>query len=321
MTETFNVAIDLGGSGARVSIVGSGRRRSLTGAGWDPEAGAFGHLQALVGAAASTTTSPGPVRLMVAAGLTGLNGVVPPIDDLGELLFKRFGVESLRIADDSLTSALGATAGTAGVVLAIGTGVVALGLGPDGEVARVDGGGAFIGDRGSGWWIGRQGLIAAVSALEHRSGGSDRLLSAAVERYGSITSLPQALREVPNPFREIARFSDDVASAALAGDREAISIFARAGDHLATAAAAAALQTNQRDGVPVYLLGGVSKSSALFAPEMFEALRRLGVDAAAQQPRGDALNGAEALLGEIQLTTDLLSVWSHGRRMAIHDRH
>jgi glucosamine kinase len=307
--EAVRVAIDLGGTGARVSVIDRSGRRVFDAPGWDTNTGALGHLSELIETVAATEKERGR-PLVVAAGLTGLNGVVPPVNELGEMLHERFGVDSLVIADDSLTSALGATGGRPGVVLAVGTGAVALGLGPNGEVARVDGGGGFLGDRGSGWWIGRQGLIAAVSELDGREDGSADLLSLAVKRYGPISSLPKSLRESDNPFRDIARFSSDVALSARGGDPMSMRIFERAGTHLATAGAAAALRSNQSQPVPVFVLGGVSRAADLFFPTLFETLSSLGIDGVSRQSQGDALRGAEALLGDrLPLSTDLISTW------------
>jgi glucosamine kinase len=307
---SLRVAIDLGGTGARVSVEGGPRRRVFEGPGWDAQTGALGHLAELVERAA-TAEGDGERRLFVTAGLTGLNGVVPPIATLGSILNEKFGVDSLVVADDSLTSALGATGGKPGVVLAVGTGAVALGIGPGGEVARVDGGGAFLGDRGSGWWIGRQGLIAAFAKLEGREGGSADLLALAAKRYGLLPALPAVLRASPNPFREIALFSADVAQSARRGDLVSMRIFEHAGKHLATAVSAASLRSNQLLPVSVAVLGGVSRSHDLFFPTLFGELASRGIEAKSLKPQGDALSGAEALSEDrVLLPTDLVARWN-----------
>jgi N-acetylglucosamine kinase-like BadF-type ATPase len=310
MSDAAHVAIDLGGTGARVSISVDSGRQSFEGAGWDPQSGAFGRLADLVKAAAEATLGTDRT-LSVAAGLTGLNGVIPPLAELGEMLNKQFNVERLVVADDSLTSALGATGGEPAVVLAVGTGAVALGIGPHGEIARVDGAGGFLGDRGSGWWIGRQGLIAALSQLEGREGGSADLLRSAINRYGPLAALPQSLREAAAPFSVIAAFATDVATSARRGDLVSMRIFQRAADHLATAVAAAAFRTNQSEQVPVILLGGLGRASDIILPKLFEKLRSQGLTAVSRKPLGDALSGAEALFAEHnhRLSGDLIARW------------
>ena len=63
----------------------------------------------------------------------------------------------LVLTSDSVASHAGAFAGGPGAVVAIGTGAVAVGLGPRGLVL-VDGIGFWLGDDGSGCWIGRLAL-------------------------------------------------------------------------------------------------------------------------------------------------------------------
>lgn len=269
--------------------------------------GAIGRLIALVEVAAQAAEGR---PLEVAAGLTGLNGVIPPLQQIGQELHRRCRVHRLTIADDSLTSALGATNGTQGVVVAVGTGAVTLGIGPHGEVARVDGAGGFLGDLGSGWWIGHEGLIAAFSALDQRSGGSASLLELASRRFGKLIDLPVTLRADVAPFRTIAQFAGDVATAARAGDVVAQAIFRHAGGHLSTAVAAAAHRTNQVSGVPISFVGGISLTKDLFLPAFVEALEFLGIDGIIQQPAGDALAGAEALFAMTRLHTELVATWT-----------
>lgn len=306
-TGVVNVAIDLGGSGARVSLSDEAGRRVFEGPGWDPATGALGHLALLI---ERVSRSEHGKRLAVSAGLTGLNGMIPSLENVGQSVHHQFGVDRLVVADDSLTSALGATGGRPGVVLAVGTGAVALGLGPGGEVARVDGGGGYLGDRGSAWWIGRQGLIAAISSLEGRAGASPVLSALATRRFGQLSTLPQRLRESSAPFRDIAQFSTDVAQAARAGDSESAAIFRHAGVHLAAAAAAAAERSKLGAAVNVSVLGGVSKASDLFLPALLESFSSQGFDGTLREPLGDSLKGAESLLvAGPPLMTDLLATW------------
>jgi N-acetylglucosamine kinase-like BadF-type ATPase len=174
------VAIDVGQSGTRVrEIDPSGREIShallpVTGTGKTRE------LERLIVDAVDALTPASAIE-MVAVGATGCFGAPEPMPWLVETLLARHGVTGLVVADDGVTSLLGARGEPFGLVAAAGTGVVAVAVGPDG-VARVDGAGPAIGDEGSGRWIGRQGLIAALSVLDGRDGGSRRLLDSATCR-------------------------------------------------------------------------------------------------------------------------------------------
>jgi len=96
----------------------------------------------------------------VAGGGTGLYGAAPPPSALRASLSASLGVERVIIADDAVTSHLGALAGEPGTLIAAGTGIVGLGIGPAGA-ARVDGVGSLIGDDGS---------PRLLEALEHEYG-------------------------------------------------------------------------------------------------------------------------------------------------------
>lgn len=119
-------------------------------------------------------------RLSPTAVGVGTSGLVTP--EATELLglVERYGVREVAVAHDSTTSYLGALGDSAGVVVAAGTGVVTLAVGPT-SVARVDGWGYLIGDAGSGFWIGRAGMDAAMRGFDGR---------------GRITPLTDRLQEI-----------------------------------------------------------------------------------------------------------------------------
>lgn len=233
---------------------------------------------------------------VVAGGVTGVFGRVPDLTLPMQHLRRRFGTKRLVVADDAVTAYLGALGERMGVVAAIGTGLVALGHGESEQWARVDGVGAMSGDDGAGWWIGRQGLIAAFSAMDGREGGSSRLLAAAQNRYGAVTEIPFVFRGLPSPIATVAEFAFDVATAARDGDAVARSIWREASKFVGRAIAAAAHRTNLAAPVAYALVGGVAQSADLLEPHIAEYLsHHLG---ATQRINalGGPLEGADALL-------------------------
>ena len=115
------------------------------------------------------------------------------------------GVESLLLAHDSFAGYLAALGHRLGAVSAVGTGVVTLGVGPMG-FARVDGWGNIIGDAGSGFWIGRAALDAAMRAFDGR-GQQTLLLELMKKEFTDIPNAYLALQSDPGTVARIASFS------------------------------------------------------------------------------------------------------------------
>jgi len=77
--------------------------------------------------------------------------------------------EKLVIESDARIALEGAFKGAAGMILICGTGSIALGKSNDGRVFRVGGWGRIIGDEGSGYAIGREGLNAVTRQIDGRT--------------------------------------------------------------------------------------------------------------------------------------------------------
>ena len=84
----------------------------------------------------------------------------------------------MRLANDAITTLLGAHQGQAGAIVAVGTGTVGVALYPDGEQRIVGGWGFPSGDEGSGAWIGLQAINHVQHTLDGRAIGG--ALSAAL---------------------------------------------------------------------------------------------------------------------------------------------
>jgi N-acetylglucosamine kinase-like BadF-type ATPase len=90
----------------------------------------------------------------------------------------------------------------------------------------------MIGDEGSGWWIGCQGLIVAISASDGRQPNSAILLAAAEELFGPIQDVPNQVAAAQSPAAVVAGFAPAVAEAARQGDAVALSIWSGAGEYI-----------------------------------------------------------------------------------------
>ncbi|MGW2598395.1 N-acetylglucosamine kinase [Streptomyces klenkii] len=158
---------------------------------------------------------------------------------LPSALREALGVRKLALATDAVTAYAGALGQRPGAVVAAGTGLIAVGtdLTSEGGWRRADGWGHLLGDCGSGAWIGRAGLEAAMRAYDGRAGGSHALLERLRAVFGPPPELPAALYPRADRPAVLASFAPEVARCAPA-DPVAVGILRRAARHIAEAAAA-----------------------------------------------------------------------------------
>jgi N-acetylglucosamine kinase-like BadF-type ATPase len=169
----------------------------------------------------------------------------------------------------------------------------------DSAVACVDGWGHLLGDAGSGFWVGRRGLNAALRAHDGRGGGS-AMLARLVERdIGPLDRLPEmAARAGAGPVAAIASFSVQVAEAAAAGDEIARHIWRKAAAHLADSAVACARRLNPNSSTPIAVswLGGLfAVPDELLLQPFLSRIRATFPAADLMPPVSDALAGAARL--------------------------
>ncbi len=141
------------------------------------------------------------------------------------MLSRRFSVPAA-VLSDATAAQLGALQGAPGTTLIVGTGAVAFRFDEAGVLHRADGWGPYLGDRGSGRWIGQQGLQAVLEA--HDGGPATSLSAAAGALVESPDMLPGWLAANENPYRAMARFAPLVLHAAEAGDAVAHGIIGEA---------------------------------------------------------------------------------------------
>jgi glucosamine kinase len=195
-----------------------------------------------------------------------------------------------------VTAHAGALGGEPGVVVAAGTGAVALAVAADGTAHRADGLGYVLGDDGSGYAIARAAVRAALRARERR-GPATALEGAAEAFFGGLADLPHRVYSSPAPVRDVAAFAPAVADVARGGDEIARAIWASAAARLAdTAAAVLRRAFPDASGVPTSYTGRLFAVEDLLLEPFQAALAERCPVASVRAPLGDSLAGAARLV-------------------------
>ena len=224
------------------------------------------------------------------------------------------GAAEVWVCDDAVTSHAGALSLGWGVSLAAGTGVATLVVPERGDPRIVGGHGYLLGDEGGAFWIGREGLRAALRASEGR-GEATTLGDRAVRRFGAIDDLPVRLHDDARQVDAIARFATDVLAAAGSDDVAAAIVHEAAAELHGVIGAAARIARAAGSGGPVPVgLGG--RLLAQSTPLRHELDRRLAADGTVDARTADAtpLDGA-MLLGRQPTPgryASLVQTWRRG---------
>ncbi|WP_328472208.1 N-acetylglucosamine kinase [Streptomyces sp. NBC_00448] len=234
----------------------------------------------------------------IAAACVGAAGMATLGDDLRDrlpdALADAFGVRRLALAGDAVTAYAGALGLRPGVVVAAGTGMIALGTSADdGGWRRADGWGHLLGDAGGGAWIGRAGLDAAMRAHDGRAGGSPALLAAAEKQFGPLDAMPGRLYPRPDRAAVLASFAPQVALHA-GDDPVAAGILRQAARHILESAAAVRPGTGPVD---VALAGGLFRTGEPLLGPLRELAAELLPGATLVPAAGDPLDGAVLIAG------------------------
>lgn len=141
------------------------------------------------------------------------------------LRIRNFSVES-----DARIALEGAFSGREGCILIAGTGSILFGKDNKDRIYRVGGFGRFLGDEGSGYMLGRRGLIAAAKNFDGR--GPETLLLNLLSQEFKITSPEDLITRIYRENFDIASFAPMVVKAAEQGDQQAVKILEEEIDEL-----------------------------------------------------------------------------------------
>jgi N-acetylglucosamine kinase-like BadF-type ATPase len=267
VTDQYVLGVDLGGSTTRVLVADIAGTQIGTGVagGGNPVARGLDTMRVNLTEALEMALT-GVDRTRVAMAVLGLAGVTT----YGEAfhgavggVWSAVGLTCPReLRPDTEVAFAAGGAGDHGFVLLSGTGAVAAYL-SDSRVARsVDGHGWLLGDRGSGFWLGREGIMAALAAIE--GNGPETSLSVAIPTALGVPLTEGAsvlARSVyQRPPVALAELAPIVTAAAGAGDAVALHIMARTAGALLDSLRSVHRAVGAPADLPVVLGGGVLRA-------------------------------------------------------------
>ncbi len=181
------------------------------------------------------------------------------------------------VVGDVVIAWAGATSVLPGLGVIAGTGCSAYGMNRRGESWKAGGWDYLLADEGSAYWIGLEGLRAAMRAYDGR-GESTLLLEAMLRHYRLADPLDMVRLAYSGHFHkaEIATFAQAVTRCAAEGDPLAQKIVIEAAEEVArmTNTVVRKLQMEEED-FPLGWFGGVFRSGGLFLSRFTEAVRQV----------------------------------------------
>lgn len=170
-------------------------------------------------------------------------------------------------AKNAVAAALGSEDG---IAVIMGTGSIAF-VQENGESRRIGGHGYLLGDGGSGFAIGRDGIDAALTD-EDGCEPKTQLRTLVHERLGGARIWDSVSELYRGGKRMIAGFAPLVFDAARQGDAVAMEILRKNMGEIARLIKGAAAQLPGRDSIRIVLCGGLMRESELLLPLLREAL-------------------------------------------------
>jgi N-acetylglucosamine kinase-like BadF-type ATPase len=269
MTDAMVLGLDVGGTSTRaavVSLTGERLGGGRAGGGNPTSHGAERAAEQLRIALAAALTGLDPRR--VRAGVIGLAGAGRLLTDSAtrsafDRAWRDVGLTCpYETVGDALVGYASGAAEPDGTILIAGTGAIAAEV-RDLTLGRTaDGHGWLLGDAGSGFWLGREGVRHTLAALDSAT-PPDRLGTLILtELLGSAEVAPRPRDTVDalvqavtrRPPVELARLAPLVLDAARAGEPPAAAIVAEAADRLT---ASVSRIRSADDASPIVLGGGL----------------------------------------------------------------
>lgn len=211
----------------------------------------------------------------VTVSCVGTAGVrFPQTKEWMQQIISRYAGGEILVCGDETTALDAAFPGQSGVLVIGGTGSNILGRTSTGETFNVGGWGSALGDEGSGYWIGHEGLKRALRAHDFQQ---PTMIVEKVMRFWSAATLGE-LANIGNqtPFPDFSQLAPIIVECAEAGDAVALEVLRLGGQMLGENAAHAVRRLcalEPEAPVPgIAFVGGILKSVAFVRESMIETI-------------------------------------------------
>lgn len=205
---------------------------------------------------------------------------------------------SILVETDARIALEGAFGGKGGVAAIAGTGSVVIGKTERGEIITVGGWGRMLGDEGSGYFIGREAVVAVTLQLDGR-GNAGTLRDLLAGRFGWKTR-EDIIDAVYQQKFELSRLAPMVLDAAAANDVVAQRMLDRAAGLLVEQIRAVVVRMGIARKVGLVLFGGLLERGTVYANVVHMKILRVLPQVDIRPPEHPPANGAVLLaLGQV----------------------
>jgi len=203
--------------------------------------------------------------------------------------------ECVSAQSDAYIALMGAFSGRSGIIVIAGTGSICFGLDEEGNLHRSGGWGYLLGDEGSGFFVGHQGLLAALKDLDDR--GEKTILRERIEQAFNLSSIDQVVRKmyIENKIQkeDIANLAPIVFECMHEGDEVANSIVTKTSRKIAKMITAVGKKMNKIEkSIEVAYIGSVFKQKDVLLPPIRIQLQNYFTDVEINEPRFEPAIGA-----------------------------
>lgn len=239
--------------------------------------------------------------------LTGVNGNVKNQREIGDLCHRFFKSKNVAVMDDGFAAFIGALDARNGVVLTLGSGVVAV-SGNKGKFAHTDGKGSIFGDFGGGFWLGQSALRRAVATLDCRDNATE-LVELFKEELVQLDALDNKVGSEASLL--CIKAAKTVVQGADRGVISAQRILESGAEHLATTVISAwnKVKNSSNNSPYIAFTGGLSKSNTYL--RLIKERVSQQIECSFVEADADHLIGAQRAAQLFPEGVDPLFKWAH----------